>query len=941
MPTDPRHVVLVSHTHWDREWYLTQRRFQVQLVEVVDAVLDHLEHDPAFSHFVLDGQVLALVDYLAARPEQRERVERLVASGALVLGPWYILADEFLVSGEATVRNLLLGHRICGEFGGAQQVGTMPDSFGHLAQMPQILQQAGIDSFIYTRGNGDEIDDLGLEYWWEAPDGSRVLAVNQQDGYCNASALGHAEIWQAHTNRAIAPQHAVAKVRDLFAAMAARSRTDVWLLNNGCDHHPPQRDYGTILAALREAFPSTTFTTGRFEDYLQALRAASPALETWRGELLGGKLHPILSGVWSARMPLKQANARCQHLLASQLEPLACTAHFLHGRAYPAGLIDQAWRDLLANHPHDSICGCSIDAVHRAMVTRFAEVTDTAEHLLSRLVGELCPPFAPTEAEDRETLIAVANPLPTRRDEVVERLVVLQPLGYDLDHLMLLDAAGRPLPFVVKERRFLERFWGIDYRSEIRSEDQLALLQTYLDTFSSRILRDESQKDVGLTDCYLTLQFFARDLPACGHTVYRLTDRPPTTQTPALGRQDLVRRDGPTLDNGRLRLTLHRDGRFDLIDRASGTAYWGLNHLVDDEDCGDEYDHSPCPNPQTIAAADTVGTIDAVEDTGLAATLRCRLVLNLPCALAPDRSFRDAARVACPVTITLRLTCGASHAEVTTRFENRAEDHRLRVEFPTGLVTTTVVSDGQFWLAPRPVTPPPSADWVQPHPGTVPQQDFSYVWHQGRGLAVLARGLPEVAPAREDDGTVTLGLTLLRSVGWLSRDDFISRRFRNAGPTLATPEAQCQGPHEFAYAVAPLGGGAAASGRPGLDGDDTPIATGLRDLSQCYQNPVLTRQGVPAGSVLPGSLLEKTNPAVAVSAIKRHETRDTLVVRLWNQTDRTQHETLHLGRPVRGAWLLDLLEERQEDLAVGADVTVALLPHRIVTLEIALQEEAP
>jgi alpha-mannosidase len=939
VPDTARLAFLVSHTHWDREWYLTFPRFRVQLVEVVDEVLDRLEEDPALTHFVLDGQMLALEDYLAVRPDQAERVKRLAQQGRLALGPWYILPDEFLVSAEATVRNLQLGHRVAAQLGdGAQKVGYMPDSFGHLAQLPQILQQTGIDSFIYTRGNGDEIDDLGLEYLWEAPDGSRVLAVNQQDGYDNAAALGHAEIWHAHTRRAIEPAHAVTKIRALFGGMAARSHTDVWLLNNGCDHHPPQRNYAAVLAALREAFPDTTFVTGRFEDYLAALRTAAPALRTWRGELLGGKLHPILSGVWSARMPLKQANARCQHLLADQLEPLSAYAHFLHGDPYPEGQIDLAWRTLLQNHPHDSICGCSTDAVHRAMTPRFAEVTDTAEHLLSRLLGRLCPPFAPAEADDRETLLVVANPLPTRRTEVVDRLVILQPMHYDLDRLTLLGPDGRPVPFVIKERRFLERFWGIDYRTEIRAEDQLRLLQTYLDTFARRILKDEAQKDIGLTDCYLTLQFLARDLPACGHAIYRLTDRADAGPA-AFGAQDVVRRDGPTIDNGRLRVTLHRDGRLDLVDLASGARYEGLNHLVDDDDAGDEYDHSPCPNPQTVSAANVVGLVDAVEDTGLAATLRCRFELRLPRALSHDRSFRDPEIAACPVEVRVRLTAGAGHAEIETRFDNRAEDHRLAAWFPTGLAATEVHSDGQFLIATRSVVPPPSGDWVQPHPGTVPQQDFSHVWHRGRGLALLARGLPELTPRRERDGTVSFGLTLLRGVGWLSRDDFPTRRHRNAGPTLATPAAQCPGPHVFHYALAPLGGGSAATGRPGLDPDDTPVARGLRDLSQRFQNPVLTRQGVPDGAVLGSSLLEKTNPAVAVSAIRRHPARDTLVVRLWNQSGGPQREVLQLGMPAHAAWLLDLLEERQEDLALAAvptnEVVVDLLPHRIVTVEIA------
>jgi len=934
------HAFLVPHTHWDREWYLTFPRFRVQLTECVGEVLDRLESDPDLTHFVLDGQALALADHLEAVPEDRERIRALAEAGRLALGPWWILPDEFLVSGESTVRNLLLGHRACAEFGGAQKVGYLPDSFGHLAQMPQILRQAGIDSFVYTRGSGDEIEALGLEFHWEAPDGSRVLAVNQEGGYCNAAALGHAELWHAHTQRRREPEQAVAKVGALLQAMRERANTDVWLLNNGCDHHPPQREMGRMLAALREAFPDVTFTVGRFEDYLRELRASAGArdLKTWRGELLGGRRHPILSGVWSARIPLKQANARCQDLLACQLEPLAAAAHFLHGLPYPAGLIGMAWRELLKNHPHDSICGCSTDAVHRAMATRFAEVRDAAEHLLSCTLGALCPPFGPTGAEDRETLIAVANPLPVRRTEVVERLVVLQPLDYDLDRLALLGPGGRPVPFVVKSRRHVERFWGVDHRGEIRAEDQRARLQPYLDTFAGRILRNAPGAGDEIVDTFLELQFLARDLPACGHAVYRLTDEP--DETGGIGATELVRCDAPTLENERLRVTLHPDGRIDLVDRASGQAWRGLNRLEDTEDAGDEYDWSPARHSRAVFADDTDGRVEATEDTGLAATLLTRFTLTLPAGLTPDRDRRRDETVACPVAVAVRLTSGAEHVDVTTRFTNRAEDHRLRAWFPTGLAAATVVSDGHFLLNERPAVPPRGDDWVQPHPGTYPQQEFTAATGaDGRGLAVLARGLPEIAPRDERDGTVTLQMTLLRCVGWLSRDDFPSRRFTNAGPTLPTPEAQCPGAHEFRYALAPLGGQAAA-GLPGL-ADPLAALAALRDVSQRWRNPVLTRQGVAAGAVPGGSLLEKSNPRVAVSAIKRHEDRDTLVVRLWNQTGQPQRERLRLGRPATAVWLLDLLEERQEPLRQADDVAVDLLPHRIVTLEIVFAEEKP
>ncbi|MBD3221048.1 hypothetical protein GF314_07365 [bacterium] len=927
MPDTPRRAILVSHTHWDREWYLRYPRFRVQLVETVDQVLDQLAHDPEFVHFCLDGQTLALRDYLEARPDRAGEVARLAADGALGLGPWYVLPDEFLVSGEATVRNLQLGHADAARHGtGAQKVGYLPDTFGHLPQMPQILRQAGIDTFVYWRGHGDEADRLGLEWHWEAPDGSHVLAINQEDGYVNAAALGHAELWHAHTRRAADPAVAVEKVRDLFARMGARSRAATWLLSNGCDHHPPQRAFGAMLAALREAFPGTTFTHGSFTAFLELLREDLPDdLPVWRGELLGGRDAPILSGVWSARMPLKQANARAQDLLAHQLEPLLAYASLIHGRGDAAGLVDHCWRELLKNHPHDSICGCSIDPVHRDMETRFDEVQETGEHLLSRTLESLVPSFAPDEAGDRDTLVVVANPLPWARDEVVERLVILQPLGYDHDRLRLLDAGGREVPFVIKSRRFLQRFWGVDYRNELRADDQRARLQTYLDSFAGRITRTEADRDTELVDAFLELEFLARDLPPCGHATFRLTDRAPDAPDATLRPTELVRVDGPVIENEHLRVTLHPDGTIDLVDKRTGREWPGLGLLEDVEDAGDEYDWSHATDSRTVTSRGASGNVQVVEDTGLAGALRAGFVWDLPRGLTEDRQRRHDETRAVPVTVTVRLTAADDVADVTVAIDNTVADHRLRAVFPTRVRAGTMVSDGQFVLTERPLVPPRGEDWVQPHPGSYPQQDFSLaVDAGGGGLAVLVDGLPEVAPRREPDGTATLLVTLLRSVGWLSRDDFPTRRHTNAGPTIATPEAQCAGRQSFRLGLARL-------------------ADGTRDLrrrSRAWLRPSLTRQGVEAGAVRGGWLVSQANPEVAVSAIRRHPERGTLVVRLWNQTVRAQRDLLRTGRPLTAAWSLDLLDERTGpiDVPAGAsELAIDLPPHRIVTVELALE----
>jgi mannosylglycerate hydrolase len=283
----------------------------------------------------------------------------------------------------------------------------------------------------------------------------------------------------------------------------------------------------------------------------------------------------------------------------------------------------------------------------------------------------------------------------------------------------------------------------------------------------------------------------------------------------------------------------------------------------------------------------------------------------------------------------VRLTAGSDHLSVMTRFDNHARDHRLRAWFPTKVGADRLVSDGQFLMAQRPLQPPRGEGWVQPHPGTYPQQEFSMIKDAGgRGFAVIADGLPEVAPGCLHDGTTGLHLTLLRCVGWLSRDDFSTRRRTNAGPTIATPQAQCPGRHTFRYALVPLRGRSAAD--PFSDRGDH-----LRWKARAFLNPPLTRQGVLAGAVAGRSLVSIDNPEVAVSCIRKHPRRDTLLMRMWNQTGCPQRQTFLTGRPLASVWSADILEERTgplDHVRLGPrSIVFEVPPCRIMTIEMEFE----
>jgi alpha-mannosidase len=221
-------ALVVSHAHWDREWYLPFQEFRMRLVRMMDRLLDILDTNPDYKSFMLDGHTLLVEDYLEVRPERRDDIVRHVQAGRLLMGPWYILADEFLPSGEAHIRNLLTGLRIARRFGEPMMIGYLPDAFGQIAYMPQILRGFGIDAAVMWRGVGREASQS--EFFWRSPDGSEVLTVHLPYGYgVMAGFPGD-------------PERLRERVRAILDRLQPYVTTGHVLLMNGADHLMPLDD---------------------------------------------------------------------------------------------------------------------------------------------------------------------------------------------------------------------------------------------------------------------------------------------------------------------------------------------------------------------------------------------------------------------------------------------------------------------------------------------------------------------------------------------------------------------------------------------------------------------------------------------------------------------------------------------------------------------------
>jgi len=404
-------IVVVSHTHWDREWYQPFEIFRARLGDTVAALLDILDGDAGFRCFMLDGQTVCVDDVLALRPSLRARLEAHLAAGRIGIGPWYVLQDEFLVGAESIVRNLFEGLASARRFGRPMPIGYLPDAFGHIAQMPRILRGFGLDTAVVWRGVGDRAP--GSEWRWRAPGGAEVLCLFLPGGYGNAHALG-SDV-----------DGALARLDADLSTLLPMSRAAVVLWMNGNDHQPADGHVPALLAALGRARPDVAFEHASLERAAELVRARADvaALPVVDGELRRATpTVPVLSGTWSSRTWQKRDHADAESLLVRFAEPLVAFAGVERREE-----LAHAWRLLLQCQPHDSICGCSVDEVHRDVDARLRQVGELGGALVAGAVQALAG--APTADFALHRAVAIANPHPFAVTAAAE--VALQRLVAD------------------------------------------------------------------------------------------------------------------------------------------------------------------------------------------------------------------------------------------------------------------------------------------------------------------------------------------------------------------------------------------------------------------------------------------------------------------------------------------------------------------------------
>ncbi len=621
-------VIVVPHTHWDREWYETAARFRQRLVRVMDEVVSVLERDPAFSCFLLDGQAAMLDDYLDLRPAQHDRVAKLASAGRLLVGPWYVLSDELLASDESLVRNLLAGRRVAESVGRPLALGYSPDAFGHPSALPTILAGFGIRHGILWRGYGGEPGQETDVFRWIAPDGSSLVVHHlPPPGYEIGSGLPHD------------PARLAQRWKELSAMLSPRSSSAVRLIPAGADHHAVEPRLPALLDELSRAAPDHEFTIASPLDYFAGISESDHLPET-RGELRFSYRYTwTLQGIHSTRARLKAAIAEGDRLLLRWAEPQAALA-LLEGKEDARPLLVAAWRDHLLNHPHDSFGGCVTDEVARDIAARASSVIIQARGLLVDLLHERLQQDRSVARRGRARWtpsLVLVNPRPTPAGGVVEAtLTVFQDdvivgspdrrttQGRRVPVPGLATADGSPVTIQVLDQ--YDAFERLDSPRDYPDQDRVRAVRVALQ---------------------------APETPAHGLRSLRVV-----ASAGAAGEiTDPVRADASELSgNG---WTLRAGPRAFALSEKGGFA-----QLVSDRDEGDTYTFQPVEGDEPV----------------MAEWARPRVVWPGPLVAAVAREFTVGDRTR--GTVTVRADHGSSLIRVAVDGVNLTGNHRLRIRFP-------------------------------------------------------------------------------------------------------------------------------------------------------------------------------------------------------------------------------------------------------------------
>ncbi|MRJ05364.1 alpha-mannosidase [Enterococcus faecium] len=874
-------VYIISHSHWDREWYMAYEQHHMRLIELIDDLLELFEVDPSFNSFHLDGQTIILDDYLQVRPEKRQAIQQAINEGKLRIGPFYILQDDFLISSESNVRNMLIGMEESRKWGTPVMLGYFPDTFGNMGQTPQLMKQAGISAAAFGRGvkpigfdnqvlEAENYSSQYSEMWWKGPDQTAIFGLLFANWYSNGNEIP------------VEKEAALVFWKQKLADAEQYASTNHLLMMNGVDHQPVQKDISKAIHLANELFPDYEFIHSNFTDYLEAVQKDVPEdLGSVEGELTSQETDGwyTLANTASARVYLKQWNTKVQRQLENITEPLATMAYEVSGN-YPHDQLDYAWKTLMQNHPHDSICGCSVDSVHREMIPRFEKADEVGKYLAQDSLEQLTAAIDTTGFPKDSFPFVIVNTAGMDKTGEAEITIELERKRF---------AEGIPEQLYQELENLPKRKYHVETKSGATIP---AILSEETVQFGYDLPKDRFRVPYMARMIKVTLPL--ENMPAFSWETFALVEG----EAKAEEKETMIHQSGRIIENGPLHLTIEKNGTITMEDRKNKRKLNNLHIFEDIGDIGNEYIFKQPFCDQPILSSNKENSeVKVLVDTPEIAKISILQEMEIPVSaderlekeqqMVVEFRYRKAERSKekriLQIKTIMTIRKDSKKIDFETTLDNQMKDHRLRVLFPTKLHVEHHEADSIFEVVKRPNHV--SKSWENP---TNPQhqQAFVNIHDEEYGVTVGNFGLNEYEVT--EDGQIAV--TLLRSVGELGDWGY-----------FPTPEAQCLGEHRFNYSIE-------------LHGPEEKFSTYLH--AYAAQIPFSTQQIKHHE----GTLISKQqyltikSETFAITALKRSKFSDKVVVRGFNMSSHL--EKLEITKDNGKTVILNLLEEPTKQAVV-------------------------
>ena len=898
-----RKIHVIPHSHWDREWYFTTSRSKVYLMKDLGDVLNTLENDPEFKYFMVDAQGSLLDDYIKWRPQDKERISKLVNEGRLVIGPWYTQTDQLVISGESIVRNMYYGMKRCESFGKYMNVGYVPDSFGQSGNMPQIYRQFGIEDTLFWRGVSDDMVKH-TDYNWRGDDGSVVFTTQIPFGYYIGGNIPEApeendEFWK----------------KECFEKAGGRSATRHIYFPNGFDQAPVRTNLPQLVQERNEKDPENEYVISCIEDYIKDVKSENPELEEVQGELVIAKHMRIHKSIFSSRSDLKVMNTQIQNYVTNVMEPLLTISYNL-GNEYPHEAVAEIWKLLFENAAHDSIGSCISDTANEDVYVRYKQARDIAVNLVelhSRLIST-------NVKNDADMTFTVLNTLPQKRkDTVIVKTYV--PGG----KFAIIDENGNDVEYTI-----------------IKSRD----LTDYV--LSQTIMLDPSRKFY-VPDQVLevTMAIKANDVPALGYVQYSIDTQKDSHKETA---------DKKVLENKYYTIEVEENGSLTIVDKANNVTYKNQGILVENGDDGDSFNYSPPRKDMEVFSNESKCTVK-ISGSDIYDQAEIHFDMVVPADL--DERAEGKVSVTMLVDMTVALRKDSKVIDFNVKVDNKGLSHRLCVLFDSQIVSAFNYADQQFGLIKRPNYyekemklymesmnnktekkagiqelanwANDQSTWQEPPISIEPTQSYVSLTDGKTGIAVIPQGVREYEVL--DDSKIRL--TLFRTYGFMGKENLIYRPGRASGERIIeTPAAQLLKEMEFNFGFTSYAGDI-------NDSDIDTLAKQYNTNLEVYTYAeflngrlIFSQREIEGQNAKIHSLFE-TEGNLVVSAVKKAEEDDGYIIRLYNGKDHKDlDDKIKFNFDIKEAYYTNLKEEKTEEIKVENNtISVKELSHcKFVTI---------